>query len=107
MEELLKRGQCTSAACLVSGPGAYECLCLTRCSACTCRGRLFGDQDEVLTEYLQQQGNDYGYVYCAVNWLGMSKYDEVAVGIMIATDVTNFGTNRVCSRGRGLDLFWC
>lgn len=51
---------------------------------------LFGDQDEVLTQYLQEQGDQFGYVYGAVNWLGMSKYDEPVAAIMIATDLTNF-----------------
>jgi hypothetical protein len=53
--------------------------------------RLFGDQSEVTTSYLQHQANEYGYVYIAVDWTGMSEYDEVVVALMIATDMSNFG----------------
>ena len=54
------------------------------------RHSLFGDQDEVDTEYLQQQCNEFGYVMIAVDWIGLSQYDEAAAGIMCATDLTNF-----------------
>jgi hypothetical protein len=56
---------------------------------------LFGDQDEVNTEYLQQQADEFGYIFCAVDWIGLSQYDEGTVGLMLATDLTNFGATTV------------
>jgi hypothetical protein len=69
---------------------AIVCVCDVQIR-CACEHRLFGDQDEVNTEYLQQQANEFGYIFCAVDWIGLSQYDEATVAVMLATDLTNFG----------------
>lgn len=51
---------------------------------------LFGDQGEVETEYLQTQANEFGYVLFAVDWMGMSQWDEPGIIVMLATDMSNF-----------------
>jgi len=51
---------------------------------------LFGDQGEVEVGYLDQEANQYGYVLGAVDWWGLSEYDEAFAAIMIATTFDNF-----------------
>lgn len=51
---------------------------------------LFGSQDELLTDYLVAEADEYGYILAGVNWDGMCKYDEFYVALMVATDFSNF-----------------
>jgi len=52
---------------------------------------LFGSQNEINNEYLEEIGNVYGYVTVATNWWGMDEFDEPEVTQMFATNITNCG----------------
>jgi len=51
---------------------------------------LFGDLGEVEGGYLADEGNEYGYVWAASDWIGLSEYDEPTVVVMIAESFTDF-----------------
>ena len=51
---------------------------------------LFGDHGEVEEGYLSAQGNAYGYVLAATDWIGLSEYDAPTVAVMLATSFSNF-----------------
>lgn len=51
---------------------------------------LFGDCGEVEEGYLADEGNAYGYIYGATDWIGLSEYDEATVVVMLAESFTDF-----------------
>jgi hypothetical protein len=51
---------------------------------------LFGDHGEVEEGYLADEGTEYGYVYGATDWIGLSEYDEPTVIVMLAESFTDF-----------------
>lgn len=51
---------------------------------------LFGEQTEVRAGYLGEEANKYGYVYIAVDWIGLSQWDAISVALMLGTDGSNF-----------------
>eukprot|EP00054_Salpingoeca_dolichothecata_P016522 m.96985 g.96985 ORF g.96985 m.96985 type:complete len:639 (-) comp22014_c0_seq1:116-2032(-) len=51
---------------------------------------LFGSQSEVNTGYLDAEADKYGYVIGAVDEIGLSYIDEVPVGYMMLTNLSNF-----------------
>jgi hypothetical protein len=51
---------------------------------------LFGDQSEVLTDYLQNVSWSYKYVMVAVDWWGLDQDDVKDVAEMLFEDPTNF-----------------
>lgn len=51
---------------------------------------LFGSRSEVNEGYLDAEANKNGWILVASDWLGLSEYDEVAVALMLASDVSNF-----------------
>jgi len=51
---------------------------------------LFGSREEVDEGYLDAEANEHGWILVASDWLGLSEYDEVAVALMLSSDISNF-----------------
>eukprot|EP00040_Diaphanoeca_grandis_P000762 m.16393 g.16393 ORF g.16393 m.16393 type:complete len:659 (+) comp11018_c0_seq2:279-2255(+) len=51
---------------------------------------LFGNQDEVVQDYLQAMADDFGYVLAGIDWWGLSKPDVPSIAVMMATNTKKF-----------------
>lgn len=51
---------------------------------------LLSDQMEITQDYLQKQGNVFGYVIAGTNWWGLDQWDVVPLVEMVLFNLTDF-----------------